>query len=261
MKFGCSVLTIEEARTVKEAGYDYLEFQGKYVAGLADDAFEALVSEMETIGITSYGINAYTAKDLQFIGAAYDPAAARAYADRLGARAQRLGAKMIGIGSPFSRTLPSEEDRPEAMRTMADFLKVTAETFAKYDMTVCLEPLSPKYCNFINTAEEGLELIAAVNLPNVKLVIDWYNLADVGEGNLDLKPIAGSIAHFHTSDDDGHKHLRSYLHADNAAFHVACIERMLEIGYDGGITVEMDIKADLERAKESLAMLKNAARV
>ncbi len=260
MKTGCSVLNKDEIRIAKEAGYDYAELKGRYLAGLTDEEFDAVIREYDACGLTSYGINAYCGPEIMMTGREYDPAKAERYAKMMAGRAHRAGVKIIGIGSPASRRLLPGDTFSDAAKQMKEFLRITAEAFAPFGMNVCLEPLSPAFSNFINTVEEAYLLIQDVPCGNLGIVIDFYNMEGSREADIDLSPFLDRILHAHISDDLGDPYKRSYLLPEKSLLHKERVSRLLKAGYRGRLTLEMDLPADPGKAAESLDILREAGR-
>ncbi|MBP3218784.1 MAG: sugar phosphate isomerase/epimerase [Lachnospiraceae bacterium] len=258
MEIGCSVFNNNEIRIAQEAGYAYVELKGKLLAAMSEQEVEGTLRVLEETGLSAYGINAYCGPEIQMIGPGYDPAAAKAYGQKLAARAALTGTKMIGIGSPASRRLPegaADWEYTEARKQMREFLQITAEAFQPYGMTICLEPLAPVFCNYVNTAEEAAWLLEGIPCSNLGIVIDYYSMELSGESEEDFMPYLPLIRHAHTSDDDGDPYRRSYLFSHKRAVHQKRIRRLLGAGYQGNLTLEMDLPADAAAAAVSFRIL------
>ena len=258
MKIGCSVFDNNEIRMAKEAGYEYIELKGKLLYAMSGDEVQETARTLGETGLEAYGINAYCGPELQMIGQGYDPAAARRYAEKLADRTVPLGTKMIGIGSPASRRLPqgaSEEERAEASGQLREFLQITAEVFAPFGITGCLEPLAPVFCNFVNTAAEAAQIIGQAGCDNLGIVIDYYSMELAGEKEEEWMPYFDLIRHAHTSDDDRDPYRRTYLFPEKETVHQERTRRLLAAGYQGNLTLEMDLPADAEKAAQSFRIL------
>jgi len=123
---------------------------------------------------------------------------------------------------------------------------------------MCLEALATCYCNTVNTTTQALEIIKQVNHPSVKLVLDFYNMEHMNEADIELTKLP--IIHAHISDDDGAPNLRSYLKPNKKDLHQKRIKRLQDTGYNGGLTLEVDVPYDRERAALSLAIMKEAVK-
>ncbi len=255
MLTGCALLDWEDMETAKEIGFDYAEFMGKYLVSLCDREFEKLRDEAERLQLPVLGINGYCPPEIKIAGIGFDPEAVRSYAQKCAQKAGMLGARFVGIGSPNSRNLPRGFSRVEAMRQLKEFLKITAEEFAPCGITVCLEPLAPCYCNFINFLPEAAAVIEDLNQENIRVVADFYNMEYVREADLNLKPWINTIAHIHTSDDDGAPNQRAFLNPDKEVIHRRRIRELYAAGYQGAVSLELDMRLDRERAARSLEIM------
>lgn len=258
MRIGCSVLNISELEVVRAAGYDYLELMGKYLVRLEECDFSQIRRILEEKTFICGGLNAYCPKDIVIAGPEYDLKKAGKYAEFCALRASVIGVECVGIGSPQSRRLPPAFGRKKADQQLRDFLKTTAEAFGKFGIKVCLEPLAPCYCNYINTIEEAVEIVEGIGWENIGIVADFYNMEYTGEADRDMKAFLPWLYHVHISDDAGGPDRRSHLKRERAAIHQERIGRLYESGYRGKVSVEVDLPVCPPSAGQSLAILRKA---
>jgi len=256
MLFGCTCKP-GEYETVSQAGFDYVEFPCRVICEMEDDAFEILCGLVKKTGVPVMGMNLYCPPEIIIAGPGYDTEKAIAYARKAAVRCSALGVRIVGIGSPRSRTIPDGFDREIAKSQLHDFLCVTAAEFDKFGITVAMEALGPCLCNFINTVSEAQEAVIIADKNNLKIVIDFYNMEHSGEADIDIEPFADLIVHAHISDDDGTPTQRSYLHPEKYTLHQKRISRLMESGYKSGLTIEIDIPFDNIRAQENLRFLRS----
>lgn len=239
------------------SGYDYCELSGRSLAALSDGAFRALVKRVARSGLQVRAMNAYCPPEIRIAGPGFELKKARAYAKGLAVRAEALGIRVTGVGSPNSRNLPPDYDRETADRETIEFLACAAEEMEKRNVTVLLEPLAPCFCNYINTLKEAAVLARRAG---VGIVADFYNMEHSGEGDTDVSPYIGLIGHAHISDDDGDPLKRSYCDPAKAPVHRRRVRRLLEAGYQGALTLEIDTAYDEARARDTLHMLVEAVK-
>ncbi len=256
MKIGCSVLNEKELEIAAECGYDYVEFKGRFLSGLSEKEVDKLSHTLSSLGLISYGINAYCGPELQMAGKFFDPGKIMAYARDMAEKVSKLGTKIVGVGSPFSRRLSPGDDRGSALLQMQEFLEITARSFEPFGITVCLEPLAPVYCDLVNDTAEACEMIGGINsCRNLGIVIDYYSMELSGEDKRDITPFFDRIKHVHMSDDIGDIYKRSYFLPEKKHLHRERILFLKEIGYKGNVTLEMDMPANKEKSAESLRFL------
>ncbi len=118
---------------------------------------------------------------------------------------------------------------------------------------ICLEPLTKRETDFINTAEEAVSLIKEINHPNFKLHLDVKAMSDEKRQIPEIiKENKDYLFHFHANDTNG-------LGPGFGRVDFAPIIKVLkEIKYSGFISVEVfDLSPGPKRiAEESLAYLK-----
>lgn len=252
MLFGYSAMP-DDCNRAKMAGYDYVELPGKVVAAMDDTEFAAFA---KSLSIPALRMNAYCPPEVVIAGPGYDRAAVREYAQKLLPRIALLGTEMVGIGSPMSRKLPPGFDPALARAQIEGFLLETVHVFEGRGVKVCFEALASFYCNTVNYLAEAVDIVEGLNHPDIKIVLDFYNMEHMQEADISLEGVP--FVHVHVSDDDGVYTLRSPLKAEKAAIHQQRLARLLDVGYDGGITLEVDIPFDSDRAEETLHIMRHA---
>ena len=101
-----------------------------------------------------------------------DPEIRKATADylKLLARACRqLGGHLMVFGSPQQRSLLPAISKQQAAEFAADVFRQAAPAFADNEVLLCLEPLTAKETDFINTCDEAMEIVRLVDHPSMAL--------------------------------------------------------------------------------------------
>lgn len=116
--------------------------------------------------------------------------------------AAELGASVLVHGSPGQRRLPGA--RQSAARGRAtDCFSAAAEAARAAGVTYCIEPLAARETNFINTVAEAVALVAEIDQPAFKTMIDTC-AAGTQEGDvvalIDRWLPTGNIAHIQVND-------------------------------------------------------------
>ena len=254
IQFGCCT-QVEYYDNLVRAGYDYIELGGKVVSAMSEQEFAETLRIVQAGPLPCRGLVSYCPPEIVIAGPGWSLPAAREYAQKCAARAGQLGIQRVGIGCPLSRTLPDNYDRQLAFRQMADFLAVTCQEFARYGIDVCVESLGYGNCNFINTLEESAELQKTVDMPNIKLALDFYNLEQSNQPDVDIAPYMSHVAVVHMSDDEG-LWRRNFFIPGKSAVHQERVRRLIALGYTGDISIEIDVPVDTNAAQKSLFMLK-----
>jgi len=254
MRFGCCT-GIEYYQILSDLGFEYIELMGKYLASIDNHEF-AKVHRIITEGkIPCLALNAYCPPEILIAGPGYNRESVHKYADLCSKRANEIGVKTVSVGAPKSRIIPDGYPHELAMSQAIDFFEITAEIFAHYGITVCVEALGTCYCNFINTLQEAVDVVRAVHRENVKVVLDFYNMEHNGEADIDLKFAMSYISHVHISDDDGLPTRRYFLKEEKFEIHARRLKMLGSLGYDAAVSVEIDLPVDPILAKSNLMLL------
>ncbi|MEY3608595.1 MAG: hypothetical protein RLZZ447_1383 [Verrucomicrobiota bacterium] len=171
-----------------------------------------------------------------FRGSAREQAAAMTYCKALIDQAVVLGCPSV-IGPVYSvvgkadAVEPAQQKREWAL-VVKNLKKLAAYARAKR-ITICIEPLNRFETDFLNTCDQGLRLVRAVNSPAVKLHLDTFHM------NIEEKDQAAAIrkagrllGHFHACGSD-----RGTPGGDHIAW-PAIVKALKGVGYKGDVVIE-----------------------
>jgi len=127
----------------------------------------------------------------------------------------------------------TDEQRERNLRSLADDLRDLAEQADDHGVTLCVEPLNRYETSFLNTVEQGRELVDRVDHPGCGLLLDTFHM------NIEEQSVSGAIrsagdriAHFHASGND---------RGAPGAGHLPWGEiggALQDAGYDGPVVIE-----------------------
>jgi sugar phosphate isomerase/epimerase len=165
-----------------------------------------------------------------------------------------IGGKVMVHGSPKQRNWEPGESYSDVFKRAVDFFQSCMDAAKEYDVTVLIEPLSHLETNFINRAQDGLDLINAVGSPYFQLHLDvkamyggeYKDAPDV------IRQFKDVVKHIHANDPN----LRGP--GQGKVDHTPIAQALRDIQYEGYVSVEVfDYTPDAETiAKESMAYLK-----
>lgn len=155
------------------------------------------------------------------------------YAEVVFRRAQKSGGRLVVFGSSGSRSVPEGFSREEATKQMIVLGKLLGPIAAKYDVTVVLESLNTKECNFINSLTEAGEIVKAVNHPNYRLLADIYHMKMEGEGPESILNYGHLIKHVHVAEKEGRA--VPGTHGEDLSLYYQALKLS---GYEGLISLE-----------------------
>jgi len=166
----------EQCRLIAEAGYTGIEVApfaiSADLASVPVSVFEGMKQEAERHGLEIIGLHWLLAKTTGLYLTSPDPAIRKATAEYLMllARACRqLGGHIMVFGSPQQRSLLPGISKQQAAEFAADVFRQAAPAFADNEVVLCLEPLTAKETDFINTCDEAMEIVRLVDHPLMAL--------------------------------------------------------------------------------------------
>jgi sugar phosphate isomerase/epimerase len=151
------------------------------------------------------------------------------------ALAGKMRTGVMVFGSPKNRqrgNMPAEE----AQRIAKEFFTELGDESQKQGVYFCIEPNAPQYaCDFITTAQEGIDLVGAANNPGFGLHLDIACMAlagdDITKSITDAAPL---LRHFHMSAPQlGQVEDREDIDYRGAS------AALKSIGYQGFVSIEM----------------------
>lgn len=190
----------------------------------------------EKAGLAIGSICAAMGPGRDFRGSAKDQKNAMAYCSALVDQAAELGCPSL-IGPVYSVVGKADAVPPDQQKKEWDLvvknLKVLAKRAEAKGVTICIEPLNRFETDFLNTCDQGLKLIKAVNSPAVKLHLDTFHM------NIEEKDQAAAIrkagkhlGHFHACGSD-----RGTPGGDHINW-PPIVEALKAIGYLGDVVIE-----------------------
>jgi sugar phosphate isomerase/epimerase len=164
-----------------------------------------------------------------------------------------LGGDILVFGSPAQRNLPPGASHEEGLDRAAEVFRLCVPELTERGVKLCMEPLTPKETNFVNTCAEAIELIDRVGSPNVMLHQDVKAMLTERDSIPALiARHAARVGHFHVNDGN-------LLGPGMGPTDFAPILRaLIDEKYTGWVSVEVfDYAPGCERiARESLDYLR-----
>lgn len=120
----------------------------------------------------------------------------------LGNMCAALGGEVLVLGSPAQRNLEEGVTTAQAMSNAAEVLRSIMPSYLDAGVKLCIEPLTTKETNFLNTCAEGMDLVNMVDHPNICLHQDVK--AMLGAENETISELIlrhkNDVGHFHVND-------------------------------------------------------------
>jgi len=258
----------EQCRIIAELGYTGVEVAPFAISDDLASVPESRLLEMkqtaESHGLEIIGLHWLLAKTTGLHLTSPDQSVRDATAEylRLLARVSGvLGGSVLVFGSPFQRNLQEGVSREQAMEFAAEVFRNATAEFEATGNVLCMEPLTQKETNFINTCEEAVELMQLVDHPSFILHQDVKAMLGA-----ETESIPHLIHKFH--DQCGHFHVNDTNllgpGMGETDYH-SILKALIESGYEGWVSVEVFdytpgaekiAKKSIDYMREVLASLK-----
>lgn len=223
------------AEVMETLGYTYVEESvGKFLMpNKSEEEFNEMLQMSRNRSLTIKACNNFIPKELKSVGpnAVHDNILT--YVETAFRRAQIAGIEIIVFGSGGSRNIPEGFPYDEARDQFIDLCKKMAPIAEKYNVTVVLEPLNTQECNFINSVDEGGEIVKEVNHPNFMLLADIYHMKMDGEGPESIIKYGELIKHTHIAEKQDRAVPGTYEEDFRPYF-----EALNNINYKGKMSIE-----------------------
>ncbi len=150
--------------------------------------------------------------------------------------AQRIGSRAVGgpLYSAVGRTwLLEPGERRATIERLAEALRPLVDYAGQRDVRLALEPLNRYETSLVNTAEQGLEVVAAVGSPALGLLLDTYHM-NIEEKNPAeaIRTTGPHLLHVHACGSD-----RGTPGADHLDW-PGLARALREVRYDGPVCIE-----------------------
>jgi sugar phosphate isomerase/epimerase len=117
-----------------------------------------------------------------------------------------IGGKLLVHGSPHQRSVEEPWRFDESWERAKETFRTCLATAQKRNVTYCIEPLSRKNTNFINTVTDALRMVKEIRHPNFKLIFDCRS-ASAEEKSITEALIRALdsrvLYHIHVNDENG----------------------------------------------------------
>jgi len=239
-------------KTIKDAGFDFVEMRAMLVSSLSEEEFLKLKNYLKEVGLDCDCCCALFPKTIRVTGNHIDYDAISQYIEHTFSRCSQLGAKKIVFGSAPARALDKDTSEEMGYKQIAEVIsKCVLPACRKYDITVVMEPLRADACNFIHTLKDGMKVVDAVKSEKLQLLGDTIHMMSNHDNASDIIRYADSLSHFHIAE------LERKLPEDSYSEYVEnVLENLRKICYDGTISFETKNGTGLESMKKALQLLK-----
>jgi sugar phosphate isomerase/epimerase len=198
-----------QCRFIASVGYAGIEVApfslASRIGNVSPDRRQQLRRQAEDNGLTIIGLHWLLAKTEGFHLTSPDAAVRRATANylvELGHACADLGGDLMVFGSPQQRSLPPGTTHEEGMTYAVETFRAALPPLHDLGIRICLEPLTPKETNFVNTCAQAMELIRRIDRPNICLHQDVKAMLGAESRPIPelIAEYAPHLGHFHVND-------------------------------------------------------------
>lgn len=146
-----------------------------------------------------------------------------------------FGAGVMVFGSPKNRQRNSMP-LSEAQQIAEEFFKVLGQEAEAHGTKFCIEPNAPQYaCDFITTAQEGIDIVKKVDNPGFRLHLDTACMTLAGDDiEASIKAAEPYLEHFHISSP-----MLEQVEEAAGIQHDAAARALRSIHYQKFVSIEM----------------------
>lgn len=238
---------------IRQAGFDFAELDLPELEALPERAFDAFCAHVEESGfpVPNGARLLPIAQPLIFLPDFRETELAP-YLNASCQRSSRLGIRTILFGNGKARWL-IDEDSIHREDAFLRFLRMLCEIAGEYGQQILIEPLGPKYSNYINTLPEAERVIRAADMPNLFAMADLRHFVWSHEPFEDLVRYRNIVRHVHI-DYPLSFPARKYPNVRDDYDYAPFFRQLTD--YDGTLTVEADVPEDwMAAGRDARALL------
>lgn len=238
---------IEHYEAINAAGYDYAELDMPEIEALSNEDFAQFKDKTVSVGLPILtGARILPIVTPTFFIDGFKPAVLAPYLRRSCKRAAELGIKKVILGNGKARYLPT----PDSIKNESAFIKllcIMSKIAGDNGQEIILEPLGPKYSNYINTIEEAVNIIDKTNMSNLFVMADLRHMIWSKESLEDLSTYAKYIHHIHVDYPLSFPE-RGYPCSADGYDYGKFVNELIKSGYNDTLTIEADFPKDWKTA-------------
>lgn len=182
--------SVDRAAEVKAAGADYLvESVGRLLMPEKPEAdFAPMLAAAQAASLPVLGANGFLRDPkLRATGPDADHPRVLDFAAVAFQRMKQVGGEFIVFGSGGSRKIPEGFPKEKADEQFIALLSAMGPLAAKEGVSVFVEQLQQRECNYLMHLREVVHVVSQTNHPNIRALADIYHMTNMGDTPADLQ--------------------------------------------------------------------------
>lgn len=236
---------IKDYDEMKKAGFDYAELDMPELEELGEREFDRFRNHVEETKFPiPNGARILPITEPIFFRPDFKVTDLEEYLEASCKKSGQIGIRQILFGNGKARWL-IEEDSIKREEVFICFLRMLCEIAGENGQDILIEPLGPKYSNYINTLAEAVEVIEKANMPNLFAMADLRHFVWSKEPFEDIGKYREMVHHVHIDYPLSYPE-RKYPDVRDDYDYAPFFEQLKE--YNGTLTIEADVPSDWMRA-------------
>lgn len=239
MRWGCCG-SIDQANTIRDAGFDFLEVNVQAVlrGDESDAEWTKAAPKVSALPLPIEAANSLVPATRPIIGPGRDVKGLTDYLGRVTRRAKQLGITRLVFGSGAARKRPNEVDEITAMTHLREFTRIAGDACAANDIILVIEHLHRGETNTLNSLASCLQLQNDVDHPAVMMLVDSFHYGLEREDDQALLDLDGTLKHVHVAEPVGRGQPGAVAVGDEPFDFDLFFSLLCKIGYNDRVSIE-----------------------
>jgi sugar phosphate isomerase/epimerase len=224
-------------------GFDYHEPSVCEIANMSNNAFALFRDQVLSSPIRCKSLNLFTSPPgylsklpvESVVGNNVSMDKLNEYVTKALDRCKQLGGECAVWGSSASRNVPDGFSRDKAWEQIRDFLRMSDPIARSNGIVIGIEPIRAQNGNILTTGAEALKMVYDVDRPNIRMIIDYWQMSSMHETPEILLTAGKNVVHLHFARLEPHGWPTL---DDNDPGYAPFFANIKKIGYRGGISIE-----------------------
>ena len=244
---------INDYSQISAAGYDFAELDIPEIASLSFSELKTLKHKLKSGVPVLIASRLLPVTEPLFFKIGFEPEFLRSYLEEACQKTAELGVRAVILGNGKARSMLSQSDY-QREDIFLEALNLMAEVAAQNRQELILEPLGPRYSNYINTVEQAVQVIQKTGKDNIFTMADIRHMVGSKDTFDNIERYIPYIHHLHIDYPLSYPE-RLYPSVEDDYDYSGFLDAIKKSGYDGTLTVEADIPDNWQEAYDKLEKL------